>query len=468
MDFLLLAVNWIATALACLLHLRRRSFLILDPAWAFLGGYFINYCLRPALYSYDHDIGGLYQGWLYPDSMISAGFSRAMIFSLLAICAFMVADSYFDELGVKFARRLPTISFRGLASSRAYWATCFAFLLLGCLGVAGFVREAGWSGPLLELLSGTSRDEFLKVIQGHGYFTFAMQLSIVGWGMICIRWIGFAVQKHGLRRFGQILLRLSWMLATLAVWLCFGERASIITVLFVPIALYFVLTTGETAQQQRARQRMKWLVVIVIIATILVAGPIGLLMKGKEVDPVGIVGMSISAWDAFEFTIAAQQYIHLGDVHLGSTYLGDVFYTWLPRTWFPDKPERYGAVTVQDMVAPDLVENVGATFPTGYLVEAFANFWYFGLLLVPMLYAFVAHAVAERLRQKDWFWILQVVILFPALGSFRSLGWVIAAAMAYTTVFLLAVITCRLLLFFRSALAGMAVPSNGRLHVARS
>ncbi len=437
----LLWLNWLGLASLTALRLRRFRFNLLDPAWTFLGGYAINYCLRPTLYLLNPEVGGIYQDYIYPEAMIRHGAGGALLFSFAGLLGFAVGDLAFKSAAQRASCRLPGVPLESVAGSRSYGAAALLFFLLGVAGLYGFVKTAGWTGTVLELLSGGQRDAFMQVILGHGYFTLAMQLSIVGWALICARWMGLPRPRTGARRLLHRAFQSGWLAGTLAIWIAFGERVSILSVLFIPLAFRFALVPLDS-EARRKRRRAAIPAVAAFVCFGAIAGPVGLLMKGKEVNATGTVAMAISAWDGFEFTVAAQRDIRAGDLHWGSTYFGDLVYTWLLRAGFPWKPERYGALLVQDLVAPDLKDNVGATFPTGFLVEAYANFWYFGVFLVPLALAIVFRILYHRIEGRDWFWLVQAALLFPSLASFRSLGWAGAALEANFAVVGLVVLAC--------------------------
>lgn len=439
----LIALNVLAVTAFSLLRARRHPFILLDPAWAFLAGYAINYCVRPTLFLFDPSVGGIYQDDIYPEAMIRHGVNGALLFALLGLSGFALGDWLFERVATRMSDRLPTLPLKEFAQRASYNFFALFFLVLGGVGFYGFVSAAGWAGTLLELFSGGERDAFMQVILGHGYYTFAMQLSLLGWVMICAKWIAFPRRRSGLRKAVHGLVRYGWFFGTILIWLGLGERASIVTVLFVPIALYFTISSADSEATRQRRRKAIILTVGAVVVFTCVAGPIGLLMKGKEVSVPGMAAMAISAWDSFEFTIAAQNYVHFSDLFWGRTYVSDIVYTWLPRVAFPWKPERYGAVLVQDKLAPDFIDNVGATFPTGFLVEAYANFWYLGVFIVPMGLAVVSKALYFRLLKKhDWFWLVQMALLFPLIASFRSVGWTAAALLANVAVTGFVVFVC--------------------------
>jgi hypothetical protein len=112
------------------------------------------------------------------------------------------------------------------------------------------------------------------------------------------------------------------------------------------------------------------------------------------------------------------------DFMLGTSYVEDALYTSIPRMWFPDKPERYGIYTVQDRIIPEL-RDMNGTFPPGILNEAYVNFG-LAYFIVPVPLAWVFHGLYRRTIAGQLFWIVQVMMLFPVLMTFRSLGSQIA------------------------------------------
>ena len=206
----LIALNVLAVAAFSLLRARRHPFILLDPAWAFLAGYAINYCVRPTLFLFDPSVGGIYQDDIYPEAMIRHGVNGALLFALLGLSGFALGDWLFERVATRMSDRLPTLPLKEFAQRASYSFFALFFLVLGGVGFYGFVSAAGWAGTLLELFSGGERDAFMQVILGHGYYTFAMQLSLLGWVMICAKWIAFPRRRSGLRKAVHALVTL-WL-----------------------------------------------------------------------------------------------------------------------------------------------------------------------------------------------------------------------------------------------------------------
>ena len=56
MSVFLTLLNWLAVGLLCLARSKHRPVRILDPGWAFLIGYFLNYCVRPVIVLLEPDL----------------------------------------------------------------------------------------------------------------------------------------------------------------------------------------------------------------------------------------------------------------------------------------------------------------------------------------------------------------------------------------------------------------------------
>jgi len=439
---ILVAINYFAVAAFFFVRKRKRPFNLLDPAWAFLAGYFMNYCFRPTLFLIDPEVGLWYEGYLNPEAVFRAGLSGALVFALIGFVGFACGDLYCERSALRVSRRLPEPDLRRIARFAPYTVIAALFLALGMAGLWGFIREVGWSGSFLELMTGFQRGVFLQVIYGHGYYTFAMQVSLIGWALMCAKWFVYPKVQHGWRRMVRPIWRCGCLIGALLIWVAFGERLSILTVIFIPFALYFTMGAAQTRRSRQSSLR-RWAPVLIVVFVV-VAGPVGLLMKQQEVSGPQVANMATSAWDSMEFTVAANKDLRFRDLFWGSSYISDIIYTWYPRAIFPEKPLRYGVVLIQDRLAPSMAASIGASFPPGILVEAYANFWYAGLFFVPLLLAVFCRAVYFRLQANSFFWLVQTALLFPQLASFRSLGWVIAMFMANFFVVVVVIVLCRL------------------------
>jgi oligosaccharide repeat unit polymerase len=387
------------------------------------------------LFLIDPELGSAYAG-MFGDYKIFHGLGGALLFAMLGFAGFALGNLATPNLSWKLSRALPSFSLEKVLESKPLPWIAFIFLACGWLGLRSFLSVVGWTGSLLLLLQGGERGEFSEATFGHGNFTFAAQLSLVGWALICAYWIKTPLPKSAGGRLARRFTQLMWFLLTVAIWAAFGERSSLLSVLFVPLALRYTLhqRTNRSEQARPMTVPLRKLIVGISILVFLVAGPLGLIFKGTEASSAAAVSLSISAWDAFEFTVLAQSDLRTHDLHYGSTYLEDVFYSWLPRSIFPSKPARYGIVAIQDQLAPELQDNEGATFPPGILVEAYGNFGYIGLFLIPVLIGIFSHALYFKIYRDDTYWIVLLSFLFSSLASFRGFGGFIALLLAYGVV----------------------------------
>ena len=459
MNTLALGANFLVTGVCIALCLAKRPFKLLDPAWAFIVGYFINYCIRPTLFLISPELGSAYGG-MFNNDTIMHGFSKALAFAIVGFLGFVVGNLAFRRTSQKVARALPSPRLDGILQSRSVRWLALLFLAAGWWGLRSFLSEVGWAGSFLLLLQGGERNQFSEATFGHGGFTFAAQLSLVGWALICAHWIATPAPAEWERRSLRRVIQLSWFALTVCIWAAFGERSSLMAVLFVPLALRYTLARGEPDRESRqGRVPIKKLVLALAVLAFLVGGPLGLLFKQTEASTSAAISMSISAWDSFEFTVLAQNQLRTRDLRWGSTYFQDVMYSWLPRVLFPSKPERYGIVLIQDDLAPELEANVGATFPPGMLVEAFANFGYVGLFIIPLLIGIFCRAVYIRFAENDAFWIVLLSFLFSTLASFRSFGGFLSLLLANAIVLCVVIALCRVMESWRWVV--------GRLHLER-
>jgi len=227
---------------------------------------------------------------------------------MVGLIGFATADLYSSRSVRKLSSLSPFPDLKRVVHSK--WYTCFAFCLLlaGCAGLYGFVSEAGWIGPLFELLQGHQRDAFMQVILGHGLYTFGLQLSLIGWALICTKWIGYSKNTYGVSAIFRRALQLAWFLLTLSLWVAYGERSAILAVFFVPFALWLALGNANDTTRRRETHMRKATAILVLFAIlfIAIAGPIGLYFKGMEVTPAAVVSMAVSALYNFDLTMMAQ------------------------------------------------------------------------------------------------------------------------------------------------------------------
>jgi hypothetical protein len=461
MNAFLLTVNYCAVTLVVFLCFRKRQFKLVDPAWAFLGGYFINYCVRPTLFLIDPEMGSAYGG-MFNNEVILRGFNGCMLFVMLGLLGFAFGNLAFPVASERLTKMIPSPDLRSVLETRSLRWIALVFLICGWWGLRSFLAQTGWVGSFLLLLQGGERNQFSEATFGNGIFTFAAQLSLVGWALICAYWIVTPVPVSTGRRILRRVIQMAWFVLTLSIWAAFGERSSLLAALFVPLALRYTLFGRTTNKNDLKRMTVPVRKILLSLAAFafLIGGPIGLIFKGIEASSTAVISMSISAWDSFEFTVLAQNDLRVKDLALGATYLQDIFYSWVPRAIFQSKPERYGIVVIQDRLAPELLANVGATFPPGILVESFANFGYIGLFVIPLLIGIFCQSLYLRFYNNDAYWIVLLSFLFSNLASFRGFGGFIALLMANGLVLCFVIAVCRILESSRASLAQLRPQSS--------
>src|SRR5215469_7905908 len=128
MAIFLLTVSSLGVAFLCWYRLRIREFEIVDPAWGFVGGFFLTYCLRPMLILSETTAGSVYD-LAYLNPVSGEGFSAPLTFGMVGFASFAVGDLFFDSLARKVSYRLPSCDLKAVVRSKWYSAIAFCFLL---------------------------------------------------------------------------------------------------------------------------------------------------------------------------------------------------------------------------------------------------------------------------------------------------------------------------------------------------
>ncbi len=440
MIFFLLA-NIVACMLLAWARTQRRPIHLLDPGWAFLIGYFMTYCTRVGLYLIDPELGGTYTSLLDP-MVVYEHFASAMLFGMLGLVGFALGDLLFKATSLRFSNHLPTINLEATLRSTLFWIVVTSLLVAGILGLRGYLQETGGYADPVELLTGRKRDDFTASMIGRGHYTFGLYLSVIAWALVCLRWVG----RESSVAVGSRLLHVTWFLLTVLLWVAFGARFYIILVVFIPFGLYYALRMHRIrggSSLRLTRRHLLWITAVILAAAI-VAGPFGNFLKGGQSSFRSSFTTGTTAWDGFEFTVLAIYSLDEDQYLWGASYIGDILHSYLPRMFYPDKPERYGIVLVQDRLVPEL-SYMSGTFPPGILVEAFVNFGYAGVFSVCFLIGFLCQVGYWLLQKNDWFWTLQIVLLLPGLAAFRGFGGTLSGLLLNVSIVATVALACRLL-----------------------
>ena len=162
------------------------------------------------------------------------------------------------------------------------------------------------------------------------------------------------------------------------------------TIVMILVVMYF-----------RARWLSASAVVICGVVIALMGGYLGIRLRTTNVTPLSAFGFLGHTFDSSEFVPSALDRIspfgHFG----GLTYIEDAVLTFVPRSFFPEKPDVFGIVRIQNHVAPDLSEFGG--------VEGHLSTGVSGRGLMPIsacsAWSFIGLAYGAGLRvAREWFW----------------------------------------------------------------
>lgn len=382
-----------------------------EPLWPFLVCYGIAYALKPLL-----DAAG---DRTYP--WFEFSLSAAMMTVLVAAASLLfVYLAYFSELYRVIVPMLPLPE-----TDPSPWRARVAALVLAAGGMMGLVillRAAGPDFSLLAATRGAYRLSSVRAAYGQGYLFVLCTLAAFAPALQ----VAVALSTKTTLDRGLAVLVLAAVLVMLVV--LYSRQLMLQTIVMILVVLYF---------------RARWLsasgVVICGVVIALLGGYLGIRQRSTNVTLLSAFGFLGHTFDSSEFVPSALDRIspfgHFG----GLTYIEDAVLTFMPRSFFPEKPDVFGIVRIQNHVAPDLSSwSVStATYPPGFLVEGYANFGLLGLALIGL-----AYGAALRIA-REWFWPRRER-LFPMLlyGGFvmnitlmfRSAGQMALQTMVYGAV----------------------------------
>jgi len=410
----LLVANWLALVGIVTLRLRQRRLLLLDPAWPFLLGMFINYCVKPALFLLAPSAVVMYD--IYTDAdTIEQQMPIPLSMSLVFLICFAIVD-LLPSHNKRVTRRADWGRFAG--SPVVYDFSSIMLIVGGAVAFALLLRQLNWQGTWLSLLTGSARSQVMLHNEGNGHYIFAMHLSQLGWCVFCFN-RGLAISRN---RIAAYLIRPTLFLLAVAVPLALGQRFGVIV---VTTAAAFLLGSSMWRLLSGGLRMRRVLLALALGA--IIAGPIGLILKQREINLANSVAMATSAWDSLELFVIGDP-IESWSFLYGRSYMEDIVFSYIPRAWV-SKPERYGMRAVQDVVTPVLARSNG-TYPPGMVLEAYVNFGWIGVTLVPILIAKSLAFVRTKLLSGSAFWLAQVLVIWISIASFRGFGGVLAQCLA--------------------------------------
>lgn len=369
----------------------------LEPLWVFLLCYAITFVLKPFLDSR----GFVTYDWFTFDE------SNAVRAVIVSACALLFL--YLGYLSDTYRIVEPLLPRLGRDPSLARGRAVAVALTIGCVvALATVIRDIGPSFSLVAASAGRYRTVVLNASYGHGYLVILCTCGIFAPG----------IQMFVALSSRQLVDWLIWLAVTGAVGL-------VLTVLYSRQ----LFLQGVVVMLVVSHFRTLWFSRKAIVAAglvVLVAGGfLGLRLRERHPSPFQAFAFLGHTFDSFEFLSSALERLSPVGSLGGQSIIEDVAFTYLPRAVFPEKPDVFGVVRLQGLVAPALADYSvkRATFPPGFLVEAYANLGVVGLAIMAMVYG-----IGLRLA-REWFWPRQrnmfALIVYGGLvlnmtGMFRS------------------------------------------------
>jgi oligosaccharide repeat unit polymerase len=420
MTIALLLVLVVIIVVSSLWRLGIKQQSLLSLGWGIIIGFSMDYVVRPFLLMLSPSIFSMYSpAGVYISGLLS---QQALLLAILFIVSFTVSEvvAYSGQRSVRAFRVDPA-----LLKGPYVWIS-WLFVCLGPVGMAGFLVTTGWHGTFLELVTGQARGHIMERLVGIGYWSGCVYLCLLGTILLAISFTNesLAGRRRSLARRLITAVPLATCCCVYTIW---GNRSEVIVAVFARFAIWaLVKQQARAAHGINKRRALRRRLFVVVAVAILIAGPLGVVLKGTgSKAPLEVLALAMSPWDAFELSTAAIENDAAAEPLHGRSYLEDIVYTYLPRAIFPWKPMRYGIVAVQDKVIPALTFSPG-TYPPGILNEAYVNFGILGCVIVPIALALIANWFSTRIAAGSWFWLAAGCLLFPGAVIFRSFGSTLA------------------------------------------
>lgn len=200
-----------------------------------------------------------------------------------------------------------------------------------------------------------------------------------GWITVLMLW-GLPLVYFTLRSNANLLFRLAAVGAFVSVLLVVGSRAYLLGA----VLLACVAAIGFSP--------LRACIVLGLLAA--AASLIGMLSWSDDNQFLFVIALRrfMHTYDGFDL-FAAYLGTHNGRSLLwGTTLFEDIFITYIPRFIWEGKPFLFGSNALVAAMFPDLSDTEGlmATFPSGFLLEQYANYWFFGAVLALLMFALLA------------------------------------------------------------------------------
>ncbi|MBI1260839.1 MAG: hypothetical protein GC184_03860 [Rhizobiales bacterium] len=298
------------------------------------------------------------------------------------------------------------------------WIVCAAAMSISILTAVIFILMNGGLTKHLQLLTGGR----YEALGGSGQY-----IEIVGAGVIALMLLAAYNKRIWTNLFflgfGTLLFVFSILVS--------GSRSS---------GVYLIMMMGMVFMFQQ--RTIPWRFVIIgAMVGFIVFGAFGMLRKqhnSRDLDWSVVTSLDVESWvdaaadeslkrlneeSSFAAFVGTGQYGLLG----GKTYIAALFF-WVPRALWHDKPRGAGAYNNYQNFSgrtldTDEIPTVGGR-PVGAEVEAYWNFWIFGVvvlaLFVGMLHKWLATLILIYPREP-LYWVLYITIITSFSGTALSI-----------------------------------------------
>jgi hypothetical protein len=350
---------------------RSRQIDPLEPLWPFLICYGITYVFKPMLDAR----GGYTYDWFTFDATLA---TRAVVVATAGLAAI-----YVGYLSGIYRVLLPILPSTRQEPTAARARVAALGLAAGGVLALFLMRAAISEFSLGGAVSGAFRTRILQAAYGRGYIVVLASLAAFAPPLQ----IAIALTT---RR------RLDWALATGIT----GIVGVLLVALYSRQLMLQMIVMLVVVGYFKGRWLTRGGVVVAGVAILIVGGFLGLRLRAADVGPLQAFAFLGHTFDSFEFLASALARVSPLGHFSGVSFVEDAVLTYLPRLWFPEKPDVYGIVRIQNYVQPSFSAwSVSkATFPPGFLVEGYANFGVAGIALISLCYG-----VLLRLA-REWFW----------------------------------------------------------------
>jgi oligosaccharide repeat unit polymerase len=382
-------------------HLRARTFDPFAPFWPVLLAQGLTFGLRPILLCYDQPRFGAFYPYV---SFDEDGFHFASICGLISTVMLIT--------GYRLSIRKQPIRLRLEEAATPMQTTvlCVIGMVLAVAAVSSMVGRSRVSFDTGEILTGQARGEIGRNQPGHGYLTFA-------W--VCVPFYAAALTAAYARRDKpRFTLIAAVTLTALGILLPIGGRS-----LMTETAALVLYVVHYRIRPLPFRASLAFAVGAFTVSSLM--GNLRSGLWGERFQDS--LAQTTMAFDGFEALVSIQHKFSIDDAMWGLSYFQDVVYTFIPRALWTTKPIMLGMLLCEQYVYPELADvfkNVG-TYPIGYVGEAFLNFWYLGLFLIPFLLgtslAWVERAVKGS-PHLTYPVIVAGIMVGDSIGLVRGLG----------------------------------------------